>query len=447
MPSALVNPSVFETLHHQFPELSLDSGSTLDPVLQSQLQRMGLTAITGAIYPQSPAELADVLAFTHQQQWQILPCGSGSKLSWGGIPTHVDWILSTAKLNRLIDHAVGDMTVTVEAGMKLADLQRALAPSGQFLPLDPLYADQATVGGLIATANAGSLRQRYGGVRDLLLGITFARADGKLVKAGGRVVKNVAGYDMMKLFTGSFGTLGILTQVTFRLYAPAATSTTLLLTGDLVALAQGLAQINQSTLTPIALDALSGSLTQSLVQQDSDSLLMRFQSIAAGVQAQIEQVRHLAQSLQLQIQSFQDEDERNLWQQLSTAVTAPSSGLCFLAKIGIKSQFISELLAYLHQPLLQNRFHLLLHGSSGIGWLRGVNNAQPDSPTLSQLQQLRQQCQTWGGYLIVLEAEPELKRQIDVWGDAGNALDLMQRLKHQFDPHQTLSPGRFVGGI
>lgn len=439
---------MFETLHHQFPKLSLQARSDLDPVLKTQLQQMGISpaAIAGAIYPQTQSELAEVLTFAHEQKWQLLPCGSGSKLSWGGIPTRVDWILSTAKLNRLIDHAVGDMTVTVEAGMKLADLQLTLAQAGQLLPLDPIYADQATVGGLIATASAGSLRQRYGGVRDLLLGITFARADGKLVKAGGRVVKNVAGYDMMKLFTGSFGTLGVLTQVTFRVYAPAATSETLLLTGDRSALAQALAHMNQSTLTPIALDALSPSLTQTLSQRDSDSLLIRFQSIAAGVQAQIESVHQLAQSLNLLVQSYQGEAESSLWQQLPIAMADTASNTPFLAKIGIKPQFIFELLAYLHQTFPQPTPNLLMHGSSGLGWLRWLQTTPQASPTSSQIQNLRQKCQDWGGYLTVLEADLDLKRQIEVWGYTGNALDLMQRLKQQFDPLPTLSPGRFIEG-
>ena len=140
-------------------------------------------------------------------------------------------IVSTQKLDRLIAHAVGDLTVTVEAGMKFAKLQEILATAGQFLPLDPAYPDRASIGGIIATADTGSLRHRYGGVRDLLLGITFVRADGKIAKAGGRVVKNVAGYDMMKLFTGAYGTLGILTEVTFRVYPLPTTEGTVILTG------------------------------------------------------------------------------------------------------------------------------------------------------------------------------------------------------------------------
>ena len=159
------------------------------------------------VYPHTPAELAEVIACAHRNKWRVLPYGNGSKISWGGLVSGVELVVSTKRLNSIIQHAVGDLTVTLEAGTKFTDLQATLASSGQFLALDPDNPESATVGGIVATAAAGSLRQRYGGVRDHLLGITFVRADGQIAKAGGRVVKNVAGYDLMKLFTGSYGTL------------------------------------------------------------------------------------------------------------------------------------------------------------------------------------------------------------------------------------------------
>jgi glycolate oxidase FAD binding subunit len=166
--------------------------------------------------PTSESELAELVTIANRDRTQLVVAGNSTKLDWGGTVKGAKSIVSTQKLDRLIAHAVGDLTVTVEAGINFANLQTILAAAGQFLPLDPVYPDRATIGGIIATANTGSLRHRYGGVRDLLLGISFVRSDGKIAKAGGRVVKNVAGYDMMKLFTGSYGTLGILTAVTLR---------------------------------------------------------------------------------------------------------------------------------------------------------------------------------------------------------------------------------------
>lgn len=176
------------------------------------------------VYPTSETQLAEVMACAHQNQWRVLPCGAGSKLVWGGLGQGVDLAISTARLNQIIDHAVGDMTLTAQAGLTLAELTPKLAAVNQFLPLDPAYPDRATLGGIVATGDTGSLRQRYGGVRDMLIGLSLVRYDGQIAKAGGRVVKNVAGYDLMKLFTGSYGSLGIISQLTFRLFPVQETS-------------------------------------------------------------------------------------------------------------------------------------------------------------------------------------------------------------------------------
>ncbi|MBD0345804.1 MAG: FAD-binding oxidoreductase, partial [Coleofasciculus sp. Co-bin14] len=129
------------------------------------------------VYPSTAEELAKVITHAYSNSWSILPCGSGSKLGWGGMGKNVDLVVSTERLNRIIDHAVGDLTITVEAGVKYAELQEILSKSGQFLPLDPAYPQDATLGGIVATADSGSLRHRYGGIRDMLLGITFVRSD------------------------------------------------------------------------------------------------------------------------------------------------------------------------------------------------------------------------------------------------------------------------------
>ena len=146
------------------------------------------TAVPQAlVYPATEAELAAVMACAHQNRWRVLPCGSGSKLAWGGLVEGVDLVVSTARLNQVIDHAVGDMTLTAQAGVKLADVAPRLAQHNQFLAIDPAYPDQATLGGIVATADTGSLRQGYGGLRDRVIGLSFARADGQIAKAGGRV--------------------------------------------------------------------------------------------------------------------------------------------------------------------------------------------------------------------------------------------------------------------
>ncbi len=173
-------------------ESGIDHCSEIDPVDQNRIFRSIApeTTVNSIIYPNTQAELADVIAYAKQHQLGILPCGKGSKLHWGGLVKNVNLIVSTQRLNQLIEHAVGDLTVTVEAGMSVHQLQQILAATGQFLALDPAYPETATIGGIIATGDTGSLRQRYRGVRDQILGISFVRSDGKIAKAGGREVIN-----------------------------------------------------------------------------------------------------------------------------------------------------------------------------------------------------------------------------------------------------------------
>ena len=282
MTSSPVSPELTPSLKALGETAGIQFWQTLD----SQSQSTIAAAIepdhlpSGVLSPGTAVELAAVVAETYQQRQTLLPCGHGSKLTWGGLVKVPDWVVSTDRLNRLIDHAVGDLTVTVEAGIGFAELQSTLAQAGQFLAIDPAFPDQATIGGIIATGDTGSLRQRYNSVRDMLLGITFVRSDGQIAKAGGRVVKNVAGYDLMKLFTGSYGTLGILTQATFRVYPLPEASQTVVLSGEADAIAQATQALMNSALTPVSADLLSES-------NPGYSLAVRFQSILPSVELQI----------------------------------------------------------------------------------------------------------------------------------------------------------------
>lgn len=392
------------------------------------------------VYPQTLEQLAGVITLCHQNHWQILPWGSGTKLAWGGLTKGVEVAVSTARLNQLIDHAAGDLTVTAEAGMRLADLQAILAKQGQFLPLDPTYAAEATLGGIVATADSGTLRHRYGGVRDLLIGITIVRADGQVAKAGGRVVKNVAGYDLMKLFTGSWGTLGILSQLTFRVYPLPDVSQTLVLTGETQAIARATQTLLSSALTPTAVELVKVPTLYTLKPTDGIALLVRFQGLAVGVSAQAQQFTAVGQALDLAIANISPTDETALWQQLQETEEAATHNTTITCKIGVTP---STAVATLEQiaALIPHIELAQIHAGSGLGKLRF---AATDAELLLKIRQL---CQAQDGFLTILEAPQSLKQQVDVWGYTGNAIALMRGLKQQFDPTNLLSPSRFVGGI
>jgi glycolate oxidase FAD binding subunit len=393
------------------------------------------------VYPNTPEALANLVHYAQRQGWSVIPTGNGSKLHWGGLAKTADLIVSTARLNQVIDHAVGDLTVTVEAGIRFAELQAVLAKAGQFLAIDPAYPDHATLGGIVATADAGSLRHRYGGGRDMLLGISFVRSDGELAKAGGRVVKNVAGYDLMKLFTGSYGTLGILTQLTFRVYPLPADSQTMVLQGEPALIAEAAQTIRSSALTPTALDLLSPALSDRLGLGKAMTLLARFQSITASVQEQAKRVVEVAQVLGLNHSAYANAEETALWQALRETMEPELTSEAVVCKIGLRSaaavSTLNQLAQFNPQPILS-----VVHTGSGIGKL-----CLPTGATGDHLQQLRQTCQAQGGFLTILQAPISIKQSMDVWGYPGNALQLMQTLKQHFDPQNLLSPHRFVRGI
>ncbi|MEG4997422.1 FAD-binding oxidoreductase [Microcoleus sp. B4-D4] len=430
------------------------------------------TSIDCTVYPHTQAELAAVIACARQNRWAVLPAGSGSKLDWGGLvkldpdppqpragqgapplPRGEQDVVkvplfkgdlggspdaggiaavSTARLNRLVEHAVGDLTVTAEAGMKFADLQEILAAAGQFLPIDPAYPQQATLGGIVATASAGSLRHRYRGVRDLLLGITFVRSDGKIAVAGGRVVKNVAGYDLMKLFTGAYGTLGIISQVTFRVYPLPESSGTVILTGETNALAEAAQILLSSALTPTAVDLLSPQLVEKQSLGKGSGLIVRFQSIAESVKQQSARLRSVGEKLGLQGTSCGGNDEDQLWQRLPETMWDSANNSAIICKIGIRP---SEAVKAINELPVQDA---LIHAGSGLGVLRF------ETATAETLLQVRRGCEANGGFLTVLAAPTNIKQGLDVWGYTGSAIDLMSRIKQEFDPENIFSPNRFL---
>ncbi len=383
------------------------------------------THIDAVVLPTAD-ELATVVQEATSRQQKILIAGQGSKLGWGGLVDQPTLLVGTKNLDRLIDHAVGDLTVTVEAGFSFQLLQNQLATAGQFLPIDPLFSDRATIGGLIATADTGSGRHRYGGVRDLLLGISWVRPDGAIAKAGGRVVKNVAGYDLMKLFTGSYGTLGILQQVTMRVYPLPIAAGSVWITGS--ALTDLIGRLGASTLTPTALDLISANLAQKLGLGEQMGVLARFQTIPESISVQSQKLADLAASLGLTSQQLVDEQEDKIWRQVRSLVMAKP----ITAKIGVRATAAVEVLTNFSS---RTNGWGVIHVGSGLGLIGG------DEPTW--LLPLRQQCVQAGGFLSVLTAPIATKQQIEVWGYQGSAVQIMRQLRQQFDPQSLFNPSKF----
>jgi glycolate oxidase FAD binding subunit len=386
------------------------------------------------IEPGSPDEIARVLKTASGAGLHVIPRGGATKMDWGNPPRGADLILSTRRLNRVVEHAWGDMTATVEAGCTLQQLQQTLAEHGQRLALDPLWSGKATIGGILATNDSGPLRIRFGSLRDLIIGITLALADGTLARSGGKVVKNVAGYDLPKLATGSLGTLGIITQAIFRLHPiPRESRSLSFSTPDNAAMNALVLAILDSKLVPTGLQVRAAG--SSLPEID-----LRFEGTTAGCDAQIDQAVRLAAS------SHQVGAQAEVWNAPAALWGgAEASAVCkFTLLPASMGTFFDKVREVADRAHLQWR---LVAQAVGAGFLRLEGDGAAADVFSGALVELRQGLEARGGSFVVLRCPSEMKSKLDVWGSSGDALPVMKSIKAQFDPAGVLNPGRFIGGI
>ena len=389
-------------------------------------ESVGGVAVPKVVEPGTSAEIAAVLKAANAGGLAVVPRGGGTKLAWGHAPKRADLILSTARLNQIEEHAWEDMTATVSAGCTVKQVQDALAQHRQRIAIEPLWPERATIGGVLAANDTGAVRLRFGGLRDLIIGATIALADGTLARSGGKVVKNVAGYDLPKLVTGSLGTLGVITQAIFRLHPIfSATRTVSYAPASPAAANQLILAVNDSALVPTGLQVVCGS--DEALRVDA-----RFEGLAAGIGAQLEQLKKMAGEAK-EVPAPADAWRReSFWQGAEPALVAKASVLPTRIEAFCESVQASGL-----------RFRLSLQGY-GVGWLRLEGNS---AQLVSAAASLRKMAEAAYGSLVVLHAPSDVQQQLDPWGSAGDGLGVMTRIKAQFDPNGTLNPGRFVGGI
>src|SRR5579875_117434 len=367
--------------------------------------------------PESEQEVSEALRCADGEGVAVIPRGGGTKLDWGNPPRRAGLLLSTARLNRIVEHAWADLTVTVEAGCRFAELQRALAAHGQRLALDPLWPEQATIGGVLSTNDSGAWRVAYGGLRDLIIGMTLVLADGTIARSGGKVVKNVAGYDLPKLATGALGTLGVITQGTFRLHPLARNTRTLTLAPADTAAAQALLLRIQDT-------NLAHTALQWRAEAGRPPMLdVLFEGTDAGIAAQTARLAEVAGRVSVA------ELGEAVWRARQEIADRGS-----LVKCSVLPAEIADAMGAIGRTGDGN--WRAVFQANGIGWI------SVDGP----LEPLRSRIEARGGSLCVLR-RPRGHSPIEAWGGAGDALPLMRAIKQRFDPKSTLNPGRFVGGI
>jgi glycolate oxidase FAD binding subunit len=378
--------------------------------------------------PGSRDEAAAALAGAARKGLHVRIVGGGTKVGWGAPVAEPDVELSTAGLDRIREHNAGDLTAVVEAGAPLARVQEELAGAGQMLALDPPLGEggRATFGGVVGSADSGPLRHRYGSARDLVLGITVALSEGTLAKAGGKVIKNVAGYDLAKLFAGSFGTLGLIVEVAVRLHPlPRETATTKGVSADPALVARGAAALAHSPLEMQSLDVRW--------EGGRGEALARFGGAAPEPQA-----GHAARRLrETGLEADVVTDDVPLWDAQREAQRSSSGTIVRVS--GVATQ-LEALLAVAKRL----RASVVGRAALGLSWIR-LEDRDP-AEAADAVAELRTELAP--SPCVVLDAPPEVRERAGVWNVAESpALELMGRVKRRFDPAEVCNPGVFVGGI
>lgn len=377
--------------------------------------------------PADEAQVAAVMAAAADHQLAVVVRGAATKLDWGNPPERADLILDVSGLAEVLEHNAGDLVVRVQPGVKLAELQATLAPSGQRLAVDEVVPG-STIGGIISTGLSGPSRFLYGGVRDLLIGVTVVRADGVLARGGGRVVKNVAGYDLCKLYTGSYGTLGVVTEAIFRLHPlPESSVYVSVAVPDAESARSSAAAVLGSQLQPSAVEMDWPS------HEPAPTLCVLLEGSSSGVAARVERL-----SPMLHGDIAANAEPPAWWGKLPGGVTVKlTSPIALIHGLLAKA---ANLGAHLGVPLA-------FRGSLGAGVIYAGFAADVGTGAAARLVTgLRAACEESGGFAVVPRATSDIKSALDVWGPAP-ALELMKRVKDNFDPGHRLAPGRFVGGI
>jgi len=370
------------------------------------------------VRPGTVEEVAEVLRAAAADGRTVVPVGGRSKLTWAAPPESCDLLVDLTGLDRVVEHVAGDLTVVAEAGVRLADLQAQVGEAGQLLGLDPPE-DGATLGGVVSANASGPRRLRYGTTRDLLIGITVVLADGTVAHAGGKVVKNVAGYDLGKLFTGAHGTLGVVASTTWRLHpVPPARRVVTLELPDAAAAGPLSVTLARSTLTPSAVELIAAA-------DGTARLVVLFESIAESVAGQARAAVALLGG---------GEESEDLPEDFGRR---PGGADDVLLRLAHAPASLSAVLGALPAGTA-----MAAHAATGVSYA-----AVPAGEAAEALPRLRAAIAPHDGTAVVLRAPDAVRERLDHWGPVGDSLDLMRRVKERFDPERRMSPGRFVGGL
>ena len=407
-------------------------------------------AAEAVVFPGSKEEVAAVLVLAGEARVPVTPWGGGTKMAIGSPPNRIGIVLGLKRLDRILEHEPGDLTVTVEAGLALDALQAALRERGQWLSLDPASADGATVGGVLASNASGPRRHLYGTARDLVIGLTVVAADGSVVRGGGKVVKNVAGYDLPKLYIGSFGTLGILVEATFKLRPRPDVDRLVIARFDrLKDAGAAVRAVLASDLIPSALELADGEALRRLGHGGGAALLVGLDGIAEQVDWEVAELGRLLGPLGLGETTVLDGAARDsAWAALGRLGRPGHDHAAAVMKWAVLPSQVADVMEAGAAAAQRNGLAAALTAHAGVGIVTAILSAGTGSnAAVATLTEWRALANGVGGHAMVEWAPLAVKERVAVWDAAGPTGRLMKGIKERLDPRGVLNPGRFVGEI
>ncbi|MDF1508449.1 FAD-binding oxidoreductase [Robertmurraya sp. DFI.2.37] len=402
------------------------------------------------VKPESEEEITKILQYANAHNRKISIAAGGTKRGFGGITEAEDIELSLENFKGIMEHTVGDMTLTVKSGTPFKELQAYLAQYNQKISLDPFYPERATIGGIIAANDSGPKRLGYGSARDAVIGLRIAYPNGSVIRTGGKVVKNVAGYDMNKLFIGSMGTIGVITEVTLKLRPLPQYESVILLAfpdGHHEWMKSFAVELLDSMMEPVALELLSPTLSENLTGCRYYTVAISFEDVEASVHYQEEFVKKLSSSF-ANISILEKEKACQFWEHFYNIDHKESEKNETKATLKIAVINLDVIRVIKECEYLSDIHNLKIEGHGGFGHgLCHVHLSGAVEDVKTAITQLRKLATELNGYAVLKYLPLKLRQEINVWGEEPSYFSLLKGIKEKIDPKKILNPGRFVGGI
>ena len=407
------------------------------------------------VSPNSIEELSRVMATAADSKLAVTPWGGGTRIGLGNVASRVDVVVDIRNINQVVQHNYADLTATVQAGATITSVQGTLSEHSQFLAIDPPLPTRATIGGSLAVGASGPLKWQYGHPRDVVIGMKVVQADGKIVKSGGQVVKNVSGYDMARLYIGSIGTLGIIAEVSFKLTPLPKQEGSIVAVFDSNEKCIGAAlDIFNSNIVPLALTTLDSEINRraEIVDVSGDCLLViRLGGRSRALERQMRECTSICRERGASsIQELDPSYAAATWRSIGDFGWDDATKPLISARAMVTPTTVSTLVDSLKQSgtgsgvspaILTNP----AFGNVALNWF--FENGDEAGELADVLERARSAVHSAGGRMIIEHCPSDLKSALDIWDEVGESLPIMRRMKEQYDPDNILNPGRFVGGI